>query len=167
MAVDEGPVRALQIANREFAIILVQFGMVLGNATIVHAQRMFGATSLLDQIEETLPLAHVLELQQVASAQDSHALEALDGLPSLRAEARARLTGRGMTRSYAIAAMWATLASAAGDAEGAAILEELDERARLAGDGATALWDAQLDAASGQAMQAWIERDVPGRLGLE
>ncbi|PRY21464.1 hypothetical protein CLV78_10977 [Aliiruegeria haliotis] len=125
-----------------------------------------GASDLLDRLEADLTLEGVLSLQADFSANVTHPMQALDRLPLILDEARARMTGRGQPRSYAIAAMWASLAKAAGAPEGTAILEEIDERVRFASPAARELWQGQRNDASALALQAWVEQDLPGRLGL-
>ncbi|MDV7142890.1 hypothetical protein R3X27_09350 [Tropicimonas sp. TH_r6] len=126
-----------------------------------------GAAALLDRLEQALPFATILDLQASAGGAMPDPAAAELSLPEIRAEARARITGIGAVRSYAGAALWASLAAAAGDAEGAALLSELDERARLASAAGAARWESQLAEASQQAMILWVEQDMPSRLRLE
>jgi hypothetical protein len=120
--------------------------------------------ALLDRIESGLPFATVLA-EQEKKVGGEHSADALDSLLSIRAEAAARLTGRGQTRSYATAALWAMLGAAAGDAESADILDDIDQRVRLAGPEALAAWEPLETEAATLARDAWIGFDLPATLG--
>ncbi len=127
-----------------------------------------GAAALLDRLEQALPFDTILQMQ--AGASGAAVVSEMSGalsLSQIRAKARAHITGIGAARSYATGAFWAMLAAAAGDAEGAALLSELDERARLASEAGAALWESQLAEASQQAMALWVETDMPSQLGLK
>lgn len=129
------------------------------------AEGSAGATARLDRLERSLPFPHVLQLQAEASQGVSHPVEALESVSALKAQARARLTGRGALRSYQVAAMWAMIAAAAGDAEGRAILDEIDQRVAAAGPDAVGPWAEAESGASSLALDAWIGRDLPGTYG--
>ncbi len=123
------------------------------------------ATARLDRIEAALPLSRVLEIQDKVSKGASHPVEALSSVAGIKAQARQRLTGRGQARSYGIAAMWAMLAAATGDAEAADILADIDQRvARADAEGATA-WAGVEARSSELAMNAWVSRDLAASLG--
>lgn len=117
--------------------------------------------ALLDRIEARLPFATVLAEQAKKVEGVEHPASALEDLGLIREQAAMRLTGRGQTRSYATAALWALIGTAAGDAESADILEEIDERVRLAGPEAAEVWAAQEAAAVELATSAWISFDLP------
>ena len=123
----------------------------------------FGATAMLDRLERQMSFTRVLELQGSVSAKDQHSIDHLATIGSIRSEAEARFSGRGQTRSYLIAAMWATIGAAAGDSESKGILDELDELARLSGDEAKAAWAEGLAGSSRLAMEAWISQNLPER----
>lgn len=123
------------------------------------------AGALLDRIEAVLPFTTVLEVQARRVEGVQHPASALEELGLVRAEAAMRLTGRGQTRSYATAELWALIGTAAGDAESADILEEIDERVRMAGPEAAAVWAAQEAAAADLARQAWVGFDLPAAFG--
>ena len=122
-----------------------------------------GATARLDRLERSIPFPRVLELQNDVSGADQHSPDNLASIASIREQAANRLSGRGLARSYGIAAMWAMIAKATGDAEAADILADIDERVRLAGPGAQAAWNATEAKASTLAMDAWIGQDLPTR----
>lgn len=119
-----------------------------------------GSTALLDRIERKLPFQRVLELQDDVSGSDVLASANLEKLSRVRDAAAKRLSGRGEARSYEIAALWAMIASAAGDPEAADILEQIEERVRLAGDTAQGPWAIAESRASGKAMDAWISGNL-------
>jgi len=123
-----------------------------------------GATGRLDRLETVLPVSAVLKIQGEVSDGSVHPVEALESISAIKAQARARLTGNGETRSYGIAAMWAMLAAATGDAEAVDILEEIDARVRGGTDDAK-IW-AETEAESSRlAMQIWLSRDLPTAFG--
>ncbi len=122
-----------------------------------------GATALLDKLENTLDFATVLSLQDSVSGADSLPSDALQSLGAIREQAAMRLSGRGAARSYGIAAMYAMLASAAGDPEAADMLTEIDELVRLGGDAAAAAWSGTEARYSDLAMEVWVEQDLPAR----
>lgn len=126
-----------------------------------------GAGSLLDRLEGTLPFADVLAAQSKLTEGAEQPVAALADLAAVRAEATARLTGRGRTRSYADAAVFAMIGAAAGDAESADILQEIDEKVRMGGPEAAEAWAPQEEAAVALAKSAWIGFDLPGRFGGE
>jgi hypothetical protein len=123
-----------------------------------------GATARLDRLERKLGFAEVIALQ-LATHGDELELDPayMTSVAAIRDQAAMRLSGRGKTRSYAFAATWATLGRAAGDAESADILAEIDERVRLSG-GAEA-WAGHEADLGGIAMDAWIAQDLPASLG--
>jgi hypothetical protein len=122
-----------------------------------------GATALLDRLENQLGFVKVLALQNKVSATDSHSKDALQTIAGIREQAAMRLSGKGQARSYGIAAMWASLAKAAGDPEAADILGDVDEHVRLSGADSRAAWLDAEKAASALAMQVWIGQDLPAR----
>ncbi|MCP3969390.1 MAG: sel1 repeat family protein [Rhodobacteraceae bacterium] len=123
-----------------------------------------GATARLDRLERRLPFGRVLDLQMEMSDDMSDQDGAMNSLTTIREQAAMRLSGRGMARSYPFAATWAMLASAAGDPEGADILGEIDERVRLGGEAAIAAWAGYEDEASKNAMEQWLDRNLPAVL---
>lgn len=125
------------------------------------------AQSMLDRLERTLPLARVLALQAEAEGGANLPLSALDSVNLIRQQAAQRLSGMGQTRSYGTAAVWATLAAAAGDAEGTDILGELDARVAAATGADRAAWDTLAAEASALATEAWIGRDLPAMLAKD
>ncbi len=129
------------------------------------AAGLTGATARLDRLEGVLPLGRVLEIQTEATKDASHPVEALSSIAAIKAQARARLTGRGQERSYGIAAMWAMLAAATGDAEAADMLDEIDQRVRFASPEDAATWAEVERRASSLALDVWLSRDLPAVLG--
>ncbi len=129
------------------------------------AAGLAGATARLDRLEGVLPLGRVLEIQTEATKDASHPVEALSSIAAIKAQARARLTGRGQARSYGIAAMWAMLAAATGDAEAADMLVEIDQRVRFASPEDTATWAEVERRAASLALDVWLSRDLPAMLG--
>ncbi len=122
-----------------------------------------GATAMLDRLEQSMPFARVLELQDGVSGTDSHPGSALRTISGIREQAAMRLSGKGLARSYGIAAMWAMLATAAGDPEAADILEEIDEVVRLEGAEAIAAWAEVESRYAALAMEVWIGQNLPAR----
>ncbi|MDU8911645.1 hypothetical protein [Aestuariicoccus sp. MJ-SS9] len=138
-----------------------------GWALIAAANGAEGAMARLDRLERSLPFADILSVQAEVQGDRPHPLDPLDSVAAVKAEARARLTGTGQPRNYMIAAMWAMIAKAAGDAEGSALLEEIDQRAARAGTDATEAWAESEARASDLAMEAWIGQDLPARFGRQ
>ncbi len=122
-----------------------------------------GATARLDRLETKLDFATVLRLQEAVSGGDTHPVDALSSISNLREQAAMRLSGRGQARSYAIAAMWAMLGKALGDAESGDMLGDIDEHVRLAGEDAREAWAPAEKRASELAVEAWLGQDLPGR----
>lgn len=136
-------------------------------ALVAGASGEFGATARLDRIERHLPFATILRLQEETVGDVEHPVEALQDVAQVRNRALARLSGRGELRSYPIAALWAMIGAAAGDAESADIIGTIDERVRLADPEGRAAWGPLEGQASALAMEAWIEMDLPARYGGE
>jgi hypothetical protein len=120
-----------------------------------------GATARLDRLEGVLEMSVILQIQGEATSNVVHPVEALASVGTIKQQARARLTGKGATRSYGIAAMWAMLAAATGDAESIDILEEIDARIGAGGPAGAGGW-AKIEAESSRlATQIWLSRDLP------
>lgn len=137
------------------------YGLALAAAAAGEA----GAAGLLDRIEGALPLARVLALQEAAAGDQAPDPDALSRITRVRAAAAMRLTGSGMTRSYADAAYWALIGAAAGDGESADILAEIDELARRAGPEAMAAWGEKEAIAAARAREDWVGLNLPAALG--
>lgn len=127
------------------------------------AEGVPGATALLDRIEGDLGLAATLRLQEAVSGDDQQDPAMLGSVAMIREQAAMRQLGRGMTRSYLIAAKWAMIGAAAGDAEAADILADLDEKARRADAEGQAAWVDFEAEASRLAMEVWLGHDLPVR----
>lgn len=127
------------------------------------AEGVPGATARLDRIEGDLGLAATLRLQEAVSGDDQQDPAMLGSVAMIREQAAMRQSGRGMTRSYRIAAMWAMIGAAAGDAEAADILADLDEKARRADAEGQAAWVDFEAEASRLAMKFWLGQDLPAR----
>lgn len=134
-------------------------------ALLAGTGRIHGAIVQIDLLEAGLPFARVLELQAQALQTQSVTPEDLADLSRIRTNAAERLSGDGLTRSYATAAMWASMGAAAGDAESADLLAQIDERVRLAGPQARAAWTPEEAQASRSATELWLTYDLPARLG--
>jgi len=124
-----------------------------------------GATAMLDRLERNMPFGQVLDLQNEVSGGDANPVDALAKLSATRDEAARRFSGRGQARSYELAAMWAMIATAAGDPEASDILAEIDERVRLSGASAQAAWAGSEATASKLATEAWVSQDLASRFG--
>lgn len=111
-----------------------------------------GAWSTLDRIETGLPLESILELQ-AAMPKQAAVSEPKADVAELRTKARAFATGRGVARDYRLAALFALLASAAGDRASAMLLERLE--ARFDGEDDAAAWRALQAKQSEQAVALW------------
>ncbi|MEM9247171.1 MAG: hypothetical protein AAGB05_00595 [Pseudomonadota bacterium] len=122
-----------------------------------------GGHARLDRLEGVLPFAEVLEVQALVEGDGPVDPAVLQSLAQVKAEARARLTGRGKPRHYEAAATFAMIAKAAGDLEGAALLDEVDQRLVRLGADALDAWRASEESASATAMEAWIGQDLPAR----
>jgi len=123
-----------------------------------------GAAARLDRLEGTLPFGEVLALQNDVAGGATYPADALINIASIRQQASDRLSGMWLSRSYSAAAMWAMLANAAGDAEGADILNELDQRVLSGGDESLAAWDPVEAEASALATRIWVDENLPMRL---
>jgi len=121
------------------------------------------ATARLDRLEREIGVKQTLALQDQVSEGAPFPEAALQTVSGIRTQARARLTGSGVTRSDRLAAIWAKIARAAGDAEAGLILEEIDTRMRsVVKDDATAWAEAEADA-SGMALDIWLKNDLAAR----
>ncbi|WP_099823868.1 hypothetical protein [Oceaniglobus indicus] len=136
-------------------------------ALIAGAASQTGAAVQLDRLESRLPFARILGLQKDVVGDVQHPIEALQRVALMREEAAMRLSGIGRIRSYPVAALWAILASAAGDGESADILDQIDERVRMADTEGKALWAEAEQEAAALAMEAWIGQDLPARFGAK
>ncbi|MDJ0628867.1 MAG: hypothetical protein QNJ44_11455 [Rhodobacter sp.] len=125
--------------------------------------RAEGAAARLDRLETVLPFAEVLAIQSDLSGEVSYPGKPPASIAQMRDTALARLSGISMPRSYGHALFWANLAAAAGDPEAAGVLEELDERARLAGQDARDAWAGVEERAAEIALDFWIGADLPAR----
>jgi TPR repeat protein len=124
-----------------------------------------GATARLDRLETVLPMRAILQMQGEAAQGAVHPVEALASIAAIKAQARARLTGKGMSRNYGIALMWAMLAAATGDAEAADMLEEIDARLRQSDPEGIAAWEKVEAESSRLALNIWLSRDLPAAFG--
>ncbi|MBV0912963.1 hypothetical protein [Anianabacter salinae] len=134
-------------------------------ALIAGAAEQAGATALLDRLEREIGLAAALDLQAEAGGLDQPTAEDLGLSYVVRDRAAQQFSGNGATRNYAGALMWATIGAAAGDAEAASILSEIDARMAWEDGKARTAWDAAEAAASRAATEAWLNADMPARLG--
>lgn len=123
------------------------------------------AAGVLDRIEAALPLARVLELQHELTAEIEHPIDALDDLSSVRDEASKRLYGKGRSRSYEVALLWALIGAAAGDDESLTLLAEIDQIIANADPEARAVWAEQEAASAELARSAWTGFDLPTSFG--
>lgn len=124
-----------------------------------------GATARLDRLEAAMPFANVLKLQGTVTGDQMSMGDDIQTIADIREEAAMRLSGNGRARSYAAAALWASLATAAGDPEAGDILSDLDEHVRLAGPDAQSAWRAAETKAGETALGLWLSQDLPGRFG--
>ncbi len=147
--------RALQVTAPEEAYTWALRAGAAGEA---------GAAALLDRLERDLPLARVLALQAEGGAGAGAGGNVPETVAGLRAAAVSRLSGQGAARDYALAAMWASLAAAAGDPESADMLEEIDTLVRLSGDAGRRAWAEAETRHAEIATRLWVERDLPARL---
>lgn len=134
-----------------------------GWAVVAASAGQAGAAARMDRLERVLPFAEVLAVQAEVHGDQSHPRAPLGSIATVKAEARARLTGQGKPRSYEIAAMWAMIASASGESEGAAILQEIDQKVAASGTEAQEVWARAESKASELAMRIWITEDLPTR----
>ncbi len=123
-----------------------------------------GATARLDRLERVLGFGEVLALQAEVGGDAMPDTGELGSVAAIRERAAMRLSGRWMSRSYPEAAMWAMIASAAGDPEARDILADIDERVRLGGRAAAEAWASHEQSAGARAMETWIGQDLPARL---
>ena len=122
------------------------------------------APAQLDRLERQLSLAQVLQLQSQQIPNTPLPAAALESISSLRAEAAARLSGNGQSRSYALAALWAMLGAAAGDAESSDILAQIDRIVATAPTDDQQAWAAVESEASSVATGVWIDQNLPAKL---
>lgn len=122
------------------------------------------APAQLDRLERQLSLAQVLQLQSQQIPNTPLPAAALESISSLRAEAAARLSGNGQSRSYALAALWAMLGAAAGDAESSDILAQIDRIVATAPTDDQQAWAAVESEASSVATRVWIDQNLPAKL---
>lgn len=134
-------------------------------ALVAGAADTYGAAALLDRLEGTLSFADVLNLQIEVLNDAEHPIGALSSLATIRAQATQRLSGMGQSRAYGVAAMWAGIGAAAGDAECKVILDEIAARTRHAEEDGRALWQTVEADAQKLATEAWLNADLPTRLG--
>lgn len=88
-------------------------------------ERAYGATPLLDDLEQVLPgdVVHALQLGFGALEQPETI-----SLSLIRSLAQMHLDGRGQYRNYSMAYYWALMGAAAGDATSRSIANEVDTR---------------------------------------
>ena len=117
-----------------------------------------GATTRLARLESALPFAAVMRLQGEAldagPAGPGEPLSSLE-MREMRRLAERRLAGRGLSRSYLLAATFARLGAAQDDARSQGILERIDELAAAAPEGDREAWAALEAEASERALDAW------------
>jgi len=118
------------------------------------------ATGLADRLEYKLSLAEVLSSQASISEGLAQDIDYND-ISQLSDRAFAHLIGTRATRNYEQAAYWATLASAAGDLGGRAVLDEINTRVeiRIAED--RAIWAAKIQQIEAKASEIWLREDFP------
>ncbi|MEM9580302.1 MAG: hypothetical protein AAF891_06415 [Pseudomonadota bacterium] len=119
-----------------------------------------GALSLMGDLEETLDLSQILDVQDamlggpVASDYES--------LGQIRRAARSHVRGTTRIRSYRAAYYWASVGAAAGDAASAAIRDEIDTLMRLRGSDAG--WAEVRSSLENGVLRDWVGRDLPSAL---
>jgi len=119
-----------------------------------------GALALLDRIERDLPFADAIEAQNTLLGGMDDAT--YRDVSAMRRAARGYLGGTSRARSWRAAYYWSSMASATGDATGAALRADITEMMRLRGDAKA--WAAETEKLDNGVLRDWIGRDVPGLL---
>jgi len=121
-----------------------------------------GALSLLGDLEDSLDLARILELQDSMLGGGGPVASDYESIGQIRRAARGHLRGTTRIRSYRAAYYWASVGAAAGDAASGAIRDEIDTIMRLRG--AAQSWAEVRTSLENGVLRDWVGRDLPAAL---
>ncbi|MGB7318006.1 MAG: hypothetical protein WBC85_08580, partial [Planktotalea sp.] len=121
-----------------------------------------GSLSLLNDLEDGLSLAQMLEVQDDMLGGGGPVASDFASIGDIRRAARGHMTGTTRIRSYRAAYYWASVGAAAGDVASIAIRDEINTIMRLRG--ANAAWaDVQTSLENG-VLRDWVGRNLPATL---
>ncbi len=118
--------------------------------------------SLLNDLEDGLTLAQLLEIQDDMLGGGGPVASDFASLGDVRRAARAHFLGTTRIRSYRAAYYWASVGAAAGDTASVAIRDEIDTIMRLRG--ANEAWSEVRTSLENGVLRDWVGRDLPTAL---
>lgn len=121
-----------------------------------------GSLSLLNDLEDDLALAQMLEVQDDMLGGGGPVASDFASIGDVRRAARGHLLGTTRIRSYRAAYYWASVGAAAGDAASVAIRNEVDTIMRLRG--ASVPWTEVQTSLENGVLRDWVGRDLPNAL---
>lgn len=133
-----------------------------GYALRANAAGTSGMLALTNRIERDLPFEAMMSAQDAALGGATPDPALYRDPRAMRDAMRGFFTGTDRPRSYAAAYYWALIASAAGDASGVALRNDIAEMMRLRGDAAR--WQEVAARLENAALRQWIDSDVPRAL---
>ncbi len=144
---------AMQTSNPSVAYRLALHATSKGKA---------GSLSLLNDLEDDLTLAQMLEVQDDMLGGGGPVASDFASIGDIRRAARGHLLGTTRIRSYRAAYYWASVGAAAGDTASATIRDEIDTIMRLRG--ASAPWSEVQTSLENGVLRDWVGRDLPTAL---
>lgn len=126
------------------------------------AKGQSGALSLLSDLEDTLPLALMLDQQDAMLGGGGPVASDYASIGDIRRAARGHLMGNTRIRSYRAAYYWASVGAATGDAASASIRDDIDVMMRLRG--AEQAWSEVRTSLENGVLRDWVGRDLPSAL---
>lgn len=121
-----------------------------------------GSLSLLNDLEDDLTLAQMLDVQDSMLGGGGPVASDFASIGDIRRAARGHLLGTTRIRSYRAAYYWASVGAAAGDTAAASIRDEIDTIMRLRG--ANAAWAEVQTSLENGVLRDWVGRDLPSEL---
>ncbi len=121
-----------------------------------------GSLSLLNELEDELSLAQILEVQDSMLGGGGPVASDYASIGDIRRAARGHLLGTTRVRSYRAAYYWASVGAATGDVAAATIRDEIDTIMRLRG--ASNQWSEVQTSLENGVLRDWVGRDLPTEL---
>ncbi|WP_375266823.1 hypothetical protein [Planktotalea sp.] len=144
---------AMQTINPENAYRLALHASSKGKAR---------SLSLLNDLEDVLSLAQMLEVQDSMLGGGEPVASDFASIGDIRRAARGHLLGTTRIRSYRAAYYWASVGAATGDVASVAIRDEIDTIMRLRG--ASEAWSEVQTSLENGVLRDWVGRDLPAEL---
>lgn len=121
-----------------------------------------GSLSLLNDLENDIPLSKVIELQDIMLGGGGPVASDFASIGDIRRAARGHLLGTTRIRSYRAAYYWSSVGAAAGDVGAATIRDEIDTIMRLRGS--DTVWAEIKTSLENGVLRDWVGRNLQSEL---